>query len=206
MPPAEPHAHAALVLAAGGSSRLGYAKQALRRDGKTLLRRTVRLALHTRPARCLVALGARAPDLAPLLDGLPAEIVHNPRWRDGMGSSLDCLRRALPEGPPVSHSLILGCDQPALDEAHLAALLAASRCTPDQAAVSTYGGTRGLPVVVPQGLWAAHPLQGDRGLRDMLAAARGQWVAVPRPDLAHDLDTPADVDAAVRRGWIGPPA
>ncbi|WP_206412747.1 NTP transferase domain-containing protein, partial [Lysobacter enzymogenes] len=108
---------AAVLLAAGASRRLGRPKQLLRRDGETLLRRGARLALASAAARTVVVLGARADALRGELDGLAVEIVLNPDWQDGMAASLAAAARALAGFDGAV--LVLACDQPALELAHL---------------------------------------------------------------------------------------
>lgn len=198
-------AHAALILAAGGSRRLGQPKQRLARGGEPLLRRTARLALATAPRRCLVVLGAGAAALQPLLDGLAVECLRNEDWAQGMGSSLARLRRGVQDDPAIQRCLILGCDQPALETAHLRALLEAAAQAACRCAVSAYAGIDGLPVVMAQAAWRDAPLQGDQGLRGWLARLpAAQLGRVAAPALALDLDTDADVAEARQRGWLDP--
>ena len=82
---------AAVVLAAGSSSRLGTPKQLLRYRGETLLHRTVRLA-NWPPAsiRSHVVLGCDASAIGDALEELRDRVttVINPDWQTGMGSSL----------------------------------------------------------------------------------------------------------------------
>lgn len=199
--------HAALILGAGGSRRLGQPKQLLTRDRESLLRRAARLALATSPRRCLVVVGAQAESARAVLDGLPVEIVGHPQWVQGMGSSLAALRDALGEDPAVARSLILGCDQPALEAAHLHALLEAAERAASGCAVSGYAGVRGIPVVVAQSQWRHASLAGDRGLRTLFEKLGWDTVGcVVAPTLALDVDTAEDVAAAQARGWLDPPA
>ena len=81
---------AAVVLAAGSSSRLGTPKQLLRYRGETLLHRTVRLALAAGLDPVHVVLGCDAPAVGAALEGLRDRVttVINPDWQTGMGSSL----------------------------------------------------------------------------------------------------------------------
>ncbi|UYB53698.1 nucleotidyltransferase family protein [Xanthomonas sp. AM6] len=198
-------AHAALILAAGASRRLGHAKQALTRDGEPLLRRAARVALATAPARCVVVLGAQAEALRPALDGLPVEVVRNPDWSSGMGGSLDCLRAVVRDDTAITHSLVLGCDQPALDAAHLHDLLAAATRAASGCAVSAYAGVRGMPAVVAHHRWRELRLSGDEGLRALFEAMAPESLGcIVAPALALDVDTQQDVLAAVERGWLDP--
>ncbi len=194
--------HAALVLAAGGSRRLGRPKQLLQRDAETLVHRAVRLARATAPRRVVVVVGAYRTEITAALHDLVCEFVDNGKWEHGLASSLQCASRALHgfEGP----ILILGCDQPALELTHLQGLLLdASRATSGCAA-TLHDGALGIPSVVsPELLSESDALHGDAGLRAWLnAIGREQIVAVDAPELRFDLDTPEDLLAAIARGLI----
>lgn len=195
--------HAALVLAAGAGSRLGRSKQLLRRDGEPLLRRAVRIALQTAPRRCVVVLGADAEALADVLQGLEVDVLVHAGWAAGMGSSLAALRQHVQGDPDVRRSLILGCDQPALDAPHLRALLEEADRATSGCATSGYAGVRGIPAVVTHAAWADVPLQADTGLRGLFAGLDAQALGcVSAPALALDVDTPVDLVAAQQRSWI----
>ncbi|MDE0024776.1 MAG: nucleotidyltransferase family protein [Spirochaetaceae bacterium] len=81
---------AAVILAAGSSSRLGRPKQLLRYRGETLLHRTVRLALAAGLDPVHVVLGCSAPAVGEALEDLASRVttVINADWHTGMGSSL----------------------------------------------------------------------------------------------------------------------
>jgi len=201
-----PAPHVVAVLAAGGSRRLGHPKQLLRRDGETLLRRAVRLGRDTGAARVLVALGAAAARMQQELRGLDAQAVLVEDWESGLGASLGTLQRAMAADPPAT-VLVLGCDQPALAPAHLARLLEAAAQVPAGTAFSSYAGVRGLPAAVAWSLWSAARFEGDEGLRTLARGPGAEGFAQVRaPDLAIDLDTAADVAAAVSLGWLDGPA
>ncbi|GAA5069264.1 nucleotidyltransferase family protein [Lysobacter panacisoli] len=196
--------HVAVVLAAGGSRRLGRPKQLLTRDGETLVHRAARLAAMTKPRRLLVVTGAHAPAIESALADLrataPLECVHNARWNEGLSSSLRLAAHALRDGTePV---LVLACDQPALAFDHLDALLRGAASSPSHCAATLHAGRPGVPAVIaPTLLASASRLQGDRGFGAALATLHGVWT-LHAPALAHDLDTPKDVADAVSRGWL----
>src|ERR1700761_340285 len=79
---------AAVILAAGGSTRLGQPKQLLKFAGQTLLRRTVQAALNSRFQRVLVVLGSATEACTKEVADLPVGLVHNSRWADGLSSSI----------------------------------------------------------------------------------------------------------------------
>ncbi|MBD9378897.1 nucleotidyltransferase family protein [Pseudoxanthomonas sp. PXM04] len=199
-------AHDAVVLAAGGSRRLGQPKQLLTREGETLVRRGVRLAMETAPRRLLVIVGGHAEAVSAAVRDLPADILFNPEWEEGLASSLRLAAATLASTRADSSSacLLLACDQPALEAAHLAALregFIVRGC-----AATRHGEGRGVPAWVPAELLAqASSLRGDRGLRGLLAARADEHIALlDAPELARDIDTPDDLREARRRGWIDP--
>lgn len=197
-------AHVALVLAAGGSTRLGQPKQLLTRDGEPLVHRAVRLAIDTGASRTVVVVGAHADAIAAVLAGTPCTLLANPQWQAGLASSLRCAApHVAAAGAPV---LILGCDQPALEAAHLADLVrhacaAASRC-----AATDYGAGAGLPAVVPAAWFDAMAgVAGDRGFRARLHALGDALARVPAPQgLALDIDDAADLARARALGLVDP--
>ncbi len=195
-------AHAAVVLAAGGSTRLGRPKQLLTRDGETLVHRAARLALESGAARVLVIVGAHADEVCTAVAALPVECIANPAWSSGMAGSLRLAAEAL--AAHAGATLLLVCDQPALEVAHLHALREAAQRVPSGSAATRFGERLGIPA------WVCAPLlqkastlkDGDRGLRDVLNAASVEIAACDAPALAHDVDTPDDVAAAVVQGWL----
>lgn len=187
--------HDAVVLAAGGSSRLGKPKQLLTIGGETLLQRAVRLAKGTSPTRLLVVLGAHAEQLAPLVTGTP--ILFNPTWEEGMGTSLRRAATALAGRPyPV---LITVVDQPCLTQEHLDKLFVCYDGSCD--VVSAYGDAMGPPALVrPETMATASTLHGDTGFRRLWVGAHP--AAVRKDALARDLDTPEDVAEAIAAGLL----
>ena len=183
-------AHGAVVLAAGASRRLGRPKALLQQNGESLLRRATRLALDTRALDTVVVLGAEAA-ASRELEGLAARAIACPDWDEGLAASLRTGIAAL--DPRCACALVLLCDQPALDGAHLAALLAAWQAHPGHAAASAYAGVRGVPAILPRAWFGAVArLRGDAGARELLRT-RDDVVVVSGPGLARDIDTPADL-------------
>ncbi|KFN45989.1 nucleotidyltransferase family protein [Arenimonas metalli] len=186
--------HALLLLAAGGSRRLGQPKQLLRLDGETLVRRAARLGLATTPAEALVVCGANADAVWAELADLPLRKAVCTAWEHGLGASLAVGLGAL--SPDVDGALVVLCDQPALDADHLLALRDAWRRDPARAAASAYAGVLGVPALLPRA-WFAHLAEGrqDHGARDLLRANASQVHAVAAPPLADDIDTPEQARA-----------
>ncbi len=199
---AEPHA--VVVLAGGGSTRLGRPKQTLTINGKPLLVHALELAAGTAPERIVVVLGADADQLAALLDRIAFDnltCVVNHQWQEGMASSLRLAADALATWP--GRTMILACDQPRLRIGHLQSLLATANARRDNDIACAYADTIGIPALVRASTLAqASNLRGDSGLRRLWQSPDAAVIAIDAPELAFDIDTPADLAEAIKAGWI----
>jgi len=190
--------HAAIVLAAGASRRLGTPKQLLNVDGETLLHRAARIALATAPAQTLVVLGADAAAMREAVADLDVRSVVCDDWQRGQSASLQAGVSALEDG--IEGVLVLLCDQVGLDAAHANTLLQAWHDEPTRAVASAYADVIGVPAVLPRAWFAdVLRLQGDRGARDLLRRRDAEVVKITAPALARDVDTPRDARVVTRK-------
>jgi CTP:molybdopterin cytidylyltransferase MocA len=185
---------AGLILAAGAGSRLGQPKALLRLGDELLLDRAVRTLGQAGCAPVVVVLGASAQVAAAAISSASVEIVPNPDWATGMGSSLRAgLASLTGRADAAVVSLV---DQPGMTAATVERLVAAWRAD-GRAAVATYGGAPRNPVLLPAATWAqvAASAVGDQGARAWLRAHPGQVSEVACDDVgsADDIDTPADL-------------
>jgi len=188
---------AALVLAAGSSSRLGQPKQLLRLAGESLVHRAARLALAAGCDPVLVVIGARGAAVAQALAGLGVACVPNPEWREGMAASIRSgVARLRHCDPPPSGLLILLSDQPAVDADCLRSLLDAHHEHPERRVACSYAETPGVPALFPPADWdALLALRGDRGAQALLSADPASLLQVPLPGGERDVDRPEDARA-----------
>lgn len=198
---------ATVLLAAGGSSRLGRPKQLVRFRGRPLLRRAVDAAAAATSGPIVVVVGAEGMRLRALLartHGRRVEIVQHAAWREGLSSSL---RRGLDATPPgTSAVLFLLADQPLVDAASLGRLVAAWQRRPAYAAAAAYSGRLGVPAILPRHLFRAlAALRGDEGARRVLAAER-RVTRVDMPEAAVDVDTAEDLRKLFRQPLPDAPA
>ena len=193
--------HAVVVLAAGGSTRLGQAKQLLTRDGETLVHRAVRLALETSPAQVLLVVGANVEFISAGVADLQCEVVSNNEWQSGMAGSLHIAGEHL--GSAVQRVLVLVCDQPALERRHLDALLEGARASEAGCAATVHGDALGVPAVVPRDWFASMQAIGDRGFGRRLGQQRAAGIfQLDAPELGMDIDSREDLAQARQMGWI----
>ena len=182
---------AAIILAAGASRRLGQAKQLVVLHGETMLHRTARLAIEAGCTPVRVVLGAETEACLATLQDLDVQIILNPEWREGMGSSVRAGIASLPL--EVDGALLLVCDQPALDSALIVQLLTTHNTAPDRVVASLYSQIRGIPALFPKHLFPTlSELHGDKGARSMLR--EGEVLEIPFPEGELDLDRPEDLE------------
>lgn len=183
---------AGILLAAGGSSRLGEPKQLLEAAAETFVHRAARLALAVCNAGVVVVTGAEQGAVETALADLEVDSVLNPDWQQGMSASLSCGLAAL--SADAHGVLVMLCDQPRLDQADYQALADAWRQRPEHPTAASYAGVVGAPAIIPLSLCPAlaAALEGDAGAGGWLRG-RPDVQLIDLPDAACDIDTAADL-------------
>ncbi len=200
--PPVPTRVAAVLLAAGASTRLGRAKQLLRDETGTPL--VVRVTTQLLASGCdpvVVVTGAECGPVSDALAGFVVTVVHNADYAEGMGSSIRCGVWAISVVTgvrPIDGVLISACDMPQIDRSHYERLLLTSengRLRTGTTYVSekcslTEPMMLGIPAIFPvSDLIRLSQLSGDRGARALLAEG-----ARPVETLGTiDIDTEKDV-------------
>jgi molybdenum cofactor cytidylyltransferase len=193
---------AAVVLAAGRSTRMGRPKQLLPWGGTTLLGAVVRRLRATEVSDIVVVTGAeRAAVEASLAGELAADprlrCVFNPDFAAGeMARSLQTGLQALPADR--TGALVVLADQPELEPRVVQALLQRWRETLAPALAPYYQGQRGHPLLFDRALWPAIlALPAAANPREALRAAGAvEPVDVDTASILRDIDTPDDYAAA----------
>jgi molybdenum cofactor cytidylyltransferase len=186
---------AAIVLAAGASTRLGKPKQLIEIEGESLLRRTVRLAAEAGCAPVFVVLGFEAERMRAELEGLGATAVVNDLWAEGMGSSLVRGMEAVCATSPAG-VLVLVCDQPNLTLDHLQRLIAEQDTDERRITASAYRDRSGVPAVFGREFFGELlTIEGDRGAREVIGRYGEQVRAIVWPEGELDVDRPEDLGA-----------
>ena len=192
---------AAIVLAAGGSQRMGRPKQLLPIRGRPMVRHVTEAVAATGLAQVIAVTGAHAEEVAAALADLPVEIVVNESWTEGMsGSMLAGLRVLRPE---IQAALLVLGDQPALTTDLLQLLVNRYRATGAPIVAPFYQGQRGNPVLFDRVLFSELlAVKGDRGGRLLIARHKEQveWVEVDDPAVIMDIDSPQDYQRILGAG------
>ena len=184
-----------LVLAAGGSKRLGQPKQLLPFGDATLLDHTVSVARACPFDQRLTVIGGGGPEVRGIVDLEGFEVVDNPAFGQGCSSSIAAALGAVDPRADVL-VLMLG-DQPGVSSDSVAALIA-GRGDADLAAC-LYDDGRGHPFAFSRACFAdLSTLHGDKGVWKLMDRAGDSVVDVRVPGpIPLDVDTWADYEAVL---------
>ena len=196
---------AALILAAGLSSRMGRFKPLLPLGGTSVLGRAVGLFQQAGVADVRVVAGHRADDLIPQIEALGAKAVINPDYEDGMFTSVLAGVRSL--GPEVEAFFILPADMPLVRPATVRLVLERWLNDPGLIVRPAFQGRRGHPPLIPTlfstGIMA---WPGQRGLKGAMEQWEDRSVTLEIDDqgIVLDLDRPGDYEQALTLVGGGP--
>jgi molybdenum cofactor cytidylyltransferase len=188
---------AAVVLAAGSSSRMGEPKSLLTLGDRPLLGHVLDHLRVSRVRGVVLVLGGSAARIRRELPLEGVKVVENPAYRDGMSSSLRAGIAAL--DPAAEAFFVVLGDEPFVRPETFDALIAARAESGFRIVLPTYRGVRGNPVLLDRSLSAeADSLTGDRGCRALHERHPSETleVSVDDPGVLIDLDTPEEVERA----------
>jgi molybdenum cofactor cytidylyltransferase len=183
-----------VLLAAGGSSRLGQPKQLLTVKDTNLIRLSAQAALNTKCSAVIVVTGAFHQQVATALHELPLMIEFHPAWATGMASSLQAgLKKALELTPDLDSIIFMVCDQPFVTPALMLNLIATRRVSGKPIVASAYALTLGTPALFSRAVFAdLMALEGDAGAKKLISKYGDQVAGLPFPNGEIDIDTQAD--------------
>jgi molybdenum cofactor cytidylyltransferase len=186
---------AAVILAAGYSSRMGGFKPLMELGGQSLLARCAGLFRGAGIGKIVVVTGHRHAEVEAEATRLGVAAIHNPDYDRGMFASV---RAALPHLPGIDGFFILPVDIPLVRPATITALAAAF--TGETVAYPAFEGLRGHPPLIPARLIPAILADdGQGGLKSLLEQQEHQDVAVWDRGILVDADTPEDFAALAKR-------
>ncbi|NOR19856.1 MAG: NTP transferase domain-containing protein [Xanthomonadales bacterium] len=183
---------AGIVLAAGGSSRLGQPKQLLQKSGKPQIYNVIKSISRFCGAGVFVVTGADAADVEAAITGCHVRIVRNENWQRGMASSIVSGLGACMD-MDIDALLIMLCDQPHVSSNDVARLVESWQNSPSRIAAAAYRETIGAPAIFPAVYFdELMKLEGDTGAQQILLA-QSDVNEVEMPSAGFDIDTHADL-------------
>ena len=183
-----------LILAAGGSSRLGRPKQLVHFQGKTLIRNAAETLVDSSCDSIVVVLGAEIDGSTSEIADLPINICINHNWQTGMSSSIKAgLKELVKLEGNLSAVVVTLCDQPHITTENIDQLVTEFQQANPRIVAAQYGETVGVPALFSKELFNdLLKLKGDKGARQLI---RDNLPFVERIEIekaAIDIDLPDD--------------
>lgn len=195
---------AALILAAGESSRMGTPKATLTYRGRTFLELIVQTLQEGGLERIVVVLGHQAEEIQRQVKIEAAQVILNPDYRSGQTSSLQAGLRAL-IADDLDAVLLCLVDHPAVSAETARTIVATFRQCGAPVVIPTYQGRRGHPVLI--GRQAFDELLGltrDAGADSVVRRYRPatQYVEVEDEGIVVDVDDPESYRGLIERTGV----
>ncbi len=188
----------AVILAAGGSSRLGRPKQLLNFRGETLIARAIRAAAEARCRPIVVVTGDAGDAIRNEIRDTSAVVVENVDWRSGLGTSIRAGMRSLIDSNDAV--MLMTCDQPLVETALIAELIEVRKQTGKPIVASSYMNTLGVPALFDRSCFPALlSLPDDSGAKSLIVRRPADVASVLFEDGAIDIDTPEDFQRLTAR-------
>ena len=185
-----------VILAAGSSSRLGYAKQLVEYKGKSLLQHIIDVSNKLDFDIKVLVLGARKEEIESTIDRKDFEIVMNENWEEGMSSSIkEGLLRSQELENNLEYLLILVSDQPFVNKKRIEELIKSQLENKSPATFSEYAGEVGVPAIFSAEVFPyLRELKGDVGARKLIINKKLDYEVVKFEMGNFDVDTAEDVE------------
>lgn len=183
-----------IILAAGESSRLGYPKQIAKYKDKTLLQYAIDAANGSLADKKVLVLGAFKDEIKKTFSGAEIPNIPNPKWQEGMSSSIKKGMEYLQKFDPVDQVIIMLCDQPFVDAELINNLIQTQKESGKGIVASAYSKTFGVPILFTKAYFKnLMDLTGDGGAKKIAEAHQDDLELFSFPKGKTDIDTEADL-------------
>jgi molybdenum cofactor cytidylyltransferase len=182
---------AGVILAAGGSTRLGQPKALLTWRGQTFIETVADTALKSGLSTIIVVTGEYDQEIRHALGNRPVFFVRNEDWKSGQASSIKAALRALP-----SHTggvIFMLVDQPQVPVRYIQALLEVHHQTLAPIIIPLVKGQRGTPVLFDGATFTElGKIEGDSGGKQVFSKFTAHWLPWYDESMLLDVDSPED--------------
>lgn len=181
-----------LLLAAGGSTRMGQSKQLLPWGDLTLIEHQISVLLKTGNS-VNVILGFNSDSIIRVIEKYNINIFINNNWNKGMGESISLgivnLNRLFPEAEGVLITLL---DQPMITESYLQKMKSLFHPGHQHILVSqSTSGWKGVPALFDKCYFTElEKLSNDEGARRIIQKNADKVILTDGGDMLEDIDTP----------------
>lgn len=188
---------AAIIAAAGRSTRMGQPKQLLPWGNRTVLGTVAHNLSEAGANPVLCVVGHRAEEMAAALGEAPAQLIYNTDYLQGemLSSYQTGVRHLQSTAPTVKGTLLALGDQPHIPIEVSQQVIAQAQATPNSIVIPSFEMRRGHPFYLPAHLWPELlALSHEETLRTLLQRHNTAvvYVNVDTNAILLDIDTPAD--------------
>ncbi|HMT52734.1 MAG TPA: nucleotidyltransferase family protein [Saprospiraceae bacterium] len=190
------HQLAILILAAGGSSRLGQAKQLLPFGESTMLNRIVDVALQSKIGNIYVVLGASYDEVKSSIVDTSVHIIYNKNWKLGLSTSIVAgVNEILQQAPTTLGILIMLGDQVLIQYTHLNQLIEVFLDEKYEIVYSDYISDFGPPAIFGVKTFnELLSLEMDQGAKKLIKSDMYKVASVIIQEGKYDIDTTSDYE------------
>ena len=184
---------AAVILAAGGSSRFGKPKQLIELRGKTLLGRILDAATEANCSPIAVVISDAMIEVRKL-ETTNATVVENENWQRGIGTSIRAgVQHVIDHRPDLDAIVLLVCDQPFVDAVRIKQLITLRAQTQKTIVASSYANTLGVPALFDRSCFPELlALDDESGAKAIILSNPERVAELPFPQGEIDIDTMED--------------
>lgn len=181
---------AILVLAAGGSSRMGEPKQLLLWKNKTLVENAVQSALGVSGSDAYVVLGANHEQVEEVLNSYDVKTIYNPDWKQGLGSSIACGVKHVKD-LEYEGVLVMLADQPLITSEDIEGFIVEFKKGSKSILASKYENESiGVPVIFDKSYFdELSELNGDKGAKSIIKRHSENVSVISMGNKLVDIDT-----------------
>jgi len=184
-----------VILAAGGSTRLGSPKQLIKdQTGISLIRKIGSMVMSLQCKQKLMVLGSDHETIQSELKDTGIPIIVNREWQTGISSSIHCAVHTLTKVNDLEGLMFLVCDQPYLNQKIIESILTKFQNTSRFIVASRYQGFIGTPALFHSSFFPnLLQLTGDKGAGKIINENLSKTAVVEFEEGIFDIDTQEDL-------------
>ena len=180
-----------IILAAGGSIRMGRPKQLLPWKGETLIHHVTSTVIGAGLDQIIVVVGASEEQVRDELIDLPVEIVVNQKWKSGQSTSVQVGLSAIIDN--CGSAIFFLADQPGISRTLIRSMIERHAATLAPIVAPIVDGQRGNPVLFDRSTFSDFDsIRGDTGGRELFSRYPVSWIEWHDPAVLSDIDTDDD--------------
>jgi len=192
---------AILILAAGSSSRMGQPKQLLPWKDTTLLGNAIHNGTTSMAKAIYVVLGANAKSIRKEIMDSEIEVIENPDWQHGIGSSIAIgIKMLLKKDNDFDGILIMLADQPLIDKDYLNLMIISFYSQRERIIATAYKNRAGVPALFDKAYCnELADLKNDFGAKELIDQSKGKIFTINPNNKSVDIDTQSEYQNLIKK-------